>query len=129
MRALPRCACFLLLLACAVASAGTVYKWKDANGVTQYSEKPPTGQTFETRRISADGGSTPVADDSDTPAESQQCLDARRNLELLAGKGPVTQAANADGTPGKALDDTQRNAQKQLAEAAANAYCRPALKN
>lgn len=129
MRALLRSACFLLVLASAAASAGTVYKWKDANGVTQYSEKPPTGKTFETRRITADGGSTPVVDDSDTPAESQQCLDARRNLELLAGKGPVTQAANADGTPGKALDDTQRNAQKQLAEAAANAYCRPALQD
>jgi hypothetical protein len=125
MRVLPRSACFLLLLASAAASAGTVYKWKDANGVTQYSETPPTGQKFESRRMTDSGTAIP-APGADAPAESQQCLDARRNLELLAGKGPVTQPANADGSPGKALDDNQRNAQKQLAEAAATAYCRPA---
>ncbi|MEG0185133.1 MAG: DUF4124 domain-containing protein, partial [Stenotrophomonas sp.] len=34
MRALPSLCC-LLLLASASAQAGTVYKWKDANGVTQ----------------------------------------------------------------------------------------------
>lgn len=50
MRALPSLCC-LLLLASASAQAGTVYKWKDANGVTQYSEKAPTGQKYEARKV------------------------------------------------------------------------------
>ncbi|PSD09525.1 DUF4124 domain-containing protein, partial [Stenotrophomonas maltophilia] len=48
MRALSCLGC-LLLLASANAVAGPVYKWKDANGVTQYSETPPAGRKFETR--------------------------------------------------------------------------------
>ena len=48
MRALSCLGC-LLLLASANAVAGPVYKWKDAHGVTQYSETPPAGKKFETR--------------------------------------------------------------------------------
>lgn len=123
MPVLRRYACCVLLFASAAASAGTVYKWKDSNGVTQYSEKPPSGQTFETRRMSSSGAAT-TEPTTTAPAESQQCLDARHNLQLLAGKGPVAQAADAEGAPAKTLDETQRAAQKQLAEAAASAYCR-----
>ena len=48
MRALSCLGC-LLLLASANAVAGPVYKWKDAHGVTQYSETPPAGKKYETR--------------------------------------------------------------------------------
>ena len=58
MRALPRFCCLLALAGAAsgaVAGTGNLYKWKDANGVTQYSERPPTGQKYETRRITTSG--------------------------------------------------------------------------
>jgi hypothetical protein len=36
------------LLACAIALAGSVYKWVDENGVTHYSDQPhPSAQTVE----------------------------------------------------------------------------------
>ncbi len=122
MRALPRLCC-LLLLTSTTAFAGPLYKWKDANGVTQYSERPPTGQKYETRRITASGA--PVAEAAPAKAdESPQCTSARRNLELLAGKGPLMQDSDGDGKPDAPLDDSQRTAQKQLAEATAAVYCK-----
>ena len=128
MLTLPRLCCLLLLGTAATASAANLYKWKDANGVTQYSERPSTGKQYETRRITASGASTAEPAAAAESAESEQCLGARRNLELLNGSAPVMHDTDGDGKPDTALDDTQRGAQKQLAEAAAAAYCKPAPK-
>lgn len=125
MRALSRLCCLLVLAGAATASAGNLYKWKDANGVTQYSERPPAGQTYETRRLTPSGGTVAEAPATEE-AQSEQCLSARRNIELLAGNAPVMQDTDGDGTPDTALDDVQRAAQKQLAESAAAVYCKPA---
>ena len=126
MFTLPRLCCLLLLSTAATASAANLYKWKDANGVTQYSERPPAGKQYETRRITASGASVaePVA--AAEAGESEQCLGARKNLDLLNGSGPVTHGVGADGKPGAPLDDAQRAAQKQLAEAVAAVYCKSA---
>ena len=124
MLTLPRLCCLLLLTASASASAGNLYKWKDANGVTQYSERPPAGKQYETRRITDSGASVAETTAPAEAAESSQCVAARRNLELLNGSGPVMHDTDGDGKPDAALDDTQRSAQKRLAEAAAAAYCK-----
>ncbi|WP_303748821.1 DUF4124 domain-containing protein [Stenotrophomonas pigmentata] len=129
MLTLPRLCCLLLLTAAASASAGNLYKWKDANGVTQYSERPPAGKQYETRRITDSGASVAETVAPAEAAESPQCVAARRNLELLNGSGPVMQDNDGDGKPDAALDDTQRTAQKRLAEAAAAAYCKAESKN
>ncbi|MBD8635941.1 DUF4124 domain-containing protein [Stenotrophomonas sp. 169] len=113
-----------LLLATSPALAGQVYKWKDANGVTQYSENPPPGKKFETRQITGDPGSRVPA--SAAPAETPvapQCATARANLALLDGSGAVMQDTDGDGKADSPLDDTQRQNQRALAEAAAKAYC------
>ncbi|MGA6182692.1 DUF4124 domain-containing protein [Stenotrophomonas sp. NPDC077421] len=125
MRALPSLCC-LLLLASAAASAGTVYKWKDANGVTQYSEKPPAGKTFETRQVQHRDPAGPRAQAAAPAAESTDCTTARSNLALLNGQGAVMQDTDGDGKAETALNDEQRGAQKTLAEAAIKAYCKPA---
>lgn len=123
MRALPRFCC-LLLLASATAGAGNLYKWKDANGVTQYSERPPAGQKYETRRIAASGATVAeAAPPTQADSESEPCKRARHNLEVLAGSNPVMQDTDGDGKPDATLDDSQRTAQKNLAEAAVAAYC------
>lgn len=113
----------LMALASGPAVADTVYKWKDANGVTQYSERPPVGQKFETRKLTHSGASIPVASEQ-APAESTQCTDARRNLQLLAGSGAVMQDTDGDGKGDTALDGREREAQKNLADAAVKAYCK-----
>ncbi|MHC1654832.1 DUF4124 domain-containing protein [Stenotrophomonas maltophilia] len=123
MRALSCLGC-LLLLASANAMAGPVYKWKDANGVTQYSETPPAGRKFETREQAR---SPEAAGSTATPAAPvpEQCSTARANLALLEGSGQVMQDTNGDGKPDTALTPEQRGAQKGLAEAAIKAYCPP----
>ncbi|MEB2233121.1 DUF4124 domain-containing protein [Xanthomonas campestris pv. campestris] len=118
--------CALLMLVSAAAGATDLYKWKDANGVTHYTETPPpTGQRYESRRIDARSGTAAIAAPETAAPESADCLTARRNLELLSGKGEVTMGAD-DGKPGTPLDPEARAAQRNLAEAAAKAYCKPA---
>lgn len=125
MRALPRSCCLLLALASATAMAGPLYKWKDANGVTQYSERPPAGQKYEVRQIDgSDPVLPPAAETGAKPEPSSRCTSARSNLELLSGSAPVLQDTDGDGKPDTELDDGQRAAQKKLAEAAAEVYCK-----
>ncbi|AOD15846.1 DUF4124 domain-containing protein [Xanthomonas fragariae] len=117
--------CGLLMLVSAAAGATDLYKWKDAKGVTHYTETPPPrGQRYEARRIDARAG-TAATPETAAP-ESADCLTARRNLELLSGKGEVTIGPGTDGKPGASLDPEARAAQRNLAEAAAKAYCTPA---
>ena len=121
MRALTFLGC-LLLLASANAAAGPVYKWKDANGVTQYSETPPAGKKYETREQARP---PQAAASTGAPAAPvpEQCSTARANLALLDGGGQVMQDTDGDGKVDTALTPEQRTAQKGLAEAAIKAYC------
>jgi len=124
MRALSCLGC-LLLLASANAVAGPVYKWKDAKGVTQYSETPPAGGKYETREQAR--GTQPAAPAAAEAAPvPEQCSTARANVVLLDGSGEVMQDTDGDGKADTALTPEQRSAQKGLAEAAIKAYCPPA---
>ena len=84
MRALSCLGC-LLLLASANAVAGPVYKWKDANGVTQYSETPPAGRKFETR---AQARSPQAGASAETPA-APVFVDGKKTVTL---RGPAIAA-------------------------------------
>ncbi|RBE91815.1 DUF4124 domain-containing protein, partial [Xanthomonas oryzae] len=117
--------CALLMLVSAAAGATDIYKWKDAKSVTHYTETPPpTGQRYEARQIDARSGTAAVAAAPTAAPESADCLTARRNLELLSGKGDVSMAAGADGKPGAVLDQETRATQRNLADAAVKAYCK-----
>ena len=117
-------------LVAATLSAGTlaqeVYQWKDANGVTHYSQTPPTSGQYQQRAITHSGATQPQAS---TPAasatDSPQCKAARDNLRVLTGGGPVHES-DADGKPGRALTAAERSGQTDLANAAIKAYCAPA---
>ncbi|CAM4444262.1 MULTISPECIES: DUF4124 domain-containing protein [Stenotrophomonas] len=124
MRALSCLGC-LLLLASTTALAGPVYKWKDAKGVTQYSETPPAGAKYETRAQAR----TPMAEEVEAASAvpvPKECTTARANLALLEGGGPVMQDTDGDGKADAALTAEQRGTQKGLAEATIKAYCPPA---
>ncbi len=112
----------LALLGCSLlATASQVYQWKDANGVTHYSDRPPVGQKVQDRRIDPRG--EPMAQGAAAvPADSPQCATAKLNLSLLDSGNPV-RGADADGNPGKVLDATERANQRNLAQAAVTAYC------
>ncbi|WMJ67761.1 DUF4124 domain-containing protein [Stenotrophomonas sp. 24(2023)] len=124
MRTLSCLGC-LLLLASAPVVAAPVYKWKDANGVTQYSETPPAGKAFETREQARGPASrASTAETTETPVP-EQCANARANLALLDGKGPVV-VRDAEGKAAAPLTEEQRATQRGLADAAIKAYCPPA---
>ena len=55
--------------------------------------------------------------------DSPQCTTAKLNASLLAGSSALQQDTDGDGKPDTVLDDTGRENQRNLAEAAVKAYC------
>ncbi|MFZ5657606.1 MAG: DUF4124 domain-containing protein [Pseudomonadota bacterium] len=114
----------LLALALALlplaASAGEVYTWKDARGVTHYSDSPPPGRKATTR---------PMDDRRPPPAAAPKavvnadCSNARSNLALLQGTGKVGVDENKDGKPDRELTAAERASRLKLAEAQIDTYC------
>ena len=124
---LARPLCLIAFGACLAvpAFAYPVYQWKDANGVTHVSDTPPAGQKFRERDLNnRDPDPAPSAEPQAT-AENPQCALAKKNLATLSSKSRVMQDTDGDGKPDTPLDDSQREAQKNLSEAAAKAYCKP----
>ena len=99
-----------------------VYQWKDAQGRTQYSGTPPRAGTAYTVRGTSGAAPAAEAAPQAAPAESAQCKQARANLTMLRGNGPV-QMAGADGAPSRLLNDQERAAQARIAEAVLEANC------
>lgn len=124
----------LALLAVALpAAADEVYSWKDARGVTHYSQTPPpAGVRFEVRQMSGGSATTAAAAPATGPAtpatgaaasgDATQCELARGNVAALKGEGAV-QHVGADGKP-RELGANERADQLALSEAAVRAYCR-----
>ena len=126
MRLLSCLSVLALCLATASAvQAQQVYQWKDKNGVTHYSDSPPPNQAAQNRRINQYGAAAADAPQpAGKPVENAQCTTARANLQMLAAtKGPIQQDTDGDGKPDDTLDDTGRENQRNLAEAAVKAYC------
>ncbi|WP_425480419.1 DUF4124 domain-containing protein [Luteimonas viscosa] len=123
MPRLPFLALAAGLLAASAAYGAEVYQWKDANGVTHYSQTPPPRGSYQQRQItSAGAGTAQQATQAAAPAESPQCANARANVTALSGSRPVHEAGE-DGKPGRALNDAERASQLELANAAVKAYC------
>ncbi|MEL4891303.1 DUF4124 domain-containing protein [Xanthomonas protegens] len=125
MRALPRFCCLPLLAVSGMLGATTLYQWKDAQGVTHYAETPPPGGKYQVRKVDT-RGDAPAETPEAAPAENAKCLTARKNLDILDKPGKITTDSDGDGKPDGELDESQRGAQKALAEAAIKAYCTPA---
>src|SRR5690606_5982607 len=111
-----------LLLASAPLAAQQVYKWKDANGVTQYtSTPPPEGSAYETRQVDNRHRAPQAADEA--PAEDPGCAIARGNLALLNGMTTLSPDEDGDGRPDRTYSDAERADQVALAEAAIKVRC------
>ena len=131
------CTAVALLLAASPLMAQTVYTWKDAKGVTHYSDSPPPKGKYSDRRIDAapPTPTTPVAE-ATTPAadaaarkekppmaDDAVCAQARLNLARLQGNAPVGPDAVGDGKPDSTLSAEDRVKQRELAQAAITAKC------
>nr|WP_252255851.1 DUF4124 domain-containing protein [Lysobacter capsici] len=124
LRAAPTA--LLVLLAAAPAAATELYQWKDAKGVTHYSDSPPPeqGQAGVKNRVIQNRTGTPAQTASAAaPSENAQCTGARANLKQLQSAASVGMDSNGDGKADGVLDAQQRAAQVQLAEAQIRVNC------
>lgn len=141
------CSLFALLLACFAAFAQTVYTWKDAKGVTHYSDAPPPGSAAEARTMPvAPPPPTPAPAAASEPAMSgtpeaplatataesarqareaaaARCTQARANLTALQGSAPVGPDKDGDGQPDATLTPEERAAQVEAMQAAIASSC------
>lgn len=107
------------LLALALpAAASKVYQWKDANGVTHYADSPPPGQKAKDRNLGPRAPAAPAK-----PVVNADCSNARSNLAILKGSGPVGLDANRDGKHERELTPVERAERTAKAEAAVKTYC------
>ena len=118
----PLVAVLVLSLASATALAEQqrVYQWKDANGVTHYTDTPPP-QTHKSRDI--DDRGTPAEAPKAKVEESRQCLDARATLQALQVGQAVGIDTDGDGKADRNLTADERASQVELNHAAVKAYC------
>ncbi len=138
-----------LSLAClaGVAGAQQIYKWKDANGVTHFSQTPPAAGTHYSKMSltsapevssnppTAAGADNNQADNNpapqpaasgntqpDTPSNRVQlCKQLSSNIAVLSSKQPVVTA----GSNGKqqVMSDSAREQQLATARAQQARYC------
>ena len=139
-----------LSLACIAgfASAQQIYKWKDANGVTHFSQTPPSSGMHYTKMHLAsepDVSSNPSPGDNNTdntepgastpqqtaPASSTQpdtasnrtelCKQLSSNISLLSSKQPVV--TGGAGGKQEVMSDNARESQLATARAQQAQYC------
>lgn len=110
----------VLVLASATTQAAGIYQWKDAKGVTHYTDTPPPGSEYKQRRLYNEDPELP-ANAAAKPAENPNCAAARYNVALLNSKQGVKFDSDGDGKPDKALSDNDRSSQLALAQATLNA--------
>lgn len=120
MRAPILASILVLMLAPAATQAAGIYQWKDAKGVTHYTDTPPPGSEYKQRNIYNPG--QPV-DTAAKPAESPTCATARKNIAILNGQQNVQIDSDGDGKPDKTLSDSDRANQLALAQATLNISC------
>lgn len=104
----------------AAALAGDVYTWKDANGVTHYSQTPPQAGSSQYRMFVHAKREAPK---SNAPAESPQCATARNNVDLLKSGKTLRRDIDGDGKPDTDLPDNERAKQLELAELVLRTNC------
>ncbi len=103
-------------------AAGEVYQWKDANGVTHYSQTPPPSGTFKARTITQRPPANTAAEGDAVP-ESQQCASARLNVQLLESGQKLLIDTDNDGKGDRELDEKDRAQQLQLARMVLRVNC------
>jgi hypothetical protein len=115
----------LVLGAAPAAFAGEVYQWKDANGVTHYSQTPPPQGKFQARSIYQRQPVVEGQTASAAPAESTQCTTARKNIELLQSGAKLQMDSDGDGKADRDLSDNDRDKQLQIAQTVSRVNCSP----
>ena len=110
----------LTVVAAPAMAQQRVYQWKDANGVTHYTDVAPK-QSHQTREIELNDGKP--AEGAAKQPESEQCTKARGNVARLQAGGPIGIDTNGDGKPDRNMTADEHKAQLELNQAAVKAFC------
>ena len=110
----------LTVLAAPVLAQQRVYQWKDANGVTHYTDVAPK-QSHQARDIEVKDGKP--AETAAKQPESEQCTKARGNVARLQAGGPIGIDTIGDGKPDRNMTADEHKAQLELNQAAVKAFC------
>lgn len=112
-----------LLPGLASADETTVYKSKDANGNTVYSQVETTGAQSQQIR----GGDPSLPPSAEQPKSETEvaCDTAKKNVELLNSGQNLQRDKDKDGTP-EDLTAEEIASEKDLAQRQVIAYCAPA---
>lgn len=131
----------IFFCAATASSAQEVYKWKDKNGVSHYSQSPPASGAYTMHQAAKDparsasaatGAATALAGAATgatgaSAAVNPQCANARKNITALEGKNSVQLDSDGDGKLDKTLSAAERANQLELAKLSLKAYnCEPA---
>ena len=120
----------LLVATPLAAQTGTdkVYKWTDENGVTHFSQDPPTGEQYEERDVREPPAARKTAEELEKEVppkpESDLCQRVRANIKALEESDEVNMDLNNDGEA-EILSEEQRAAQLDIARKQVDIYCRP----
>lgn len=112
----------LFALAAAPLLAGTVYQWKDVNGVTHYSDAPPPKGSYRDREVDGEPPAS-ATEATRVAADNAQCAQARLNLTRLEGDAAIGLDADRDGKPDAPLSAEDRARQLELARNVIQKYC------
>lgn len=135
MRQITALAAALCMLAASSSTvAQEVYKWKDAKGVTHYSERPPAQGAYSSQATIRDpanpasASATAAADNgsgnngsNNAPSDSR-CTSARNALSSLLGKNPPQADTDNDGKADRPLSEAERASQVELNRSTLKAY-------
>ena len=121
IRTISTCLGLAALLIALPAFAGQVYSWKDAKGVTHYSDSPPPETEYKKTQVD-DGPAPPAA----AKPEDPRCTIARTNLDRMKdAKGPIGLDADGDGKPDKPMTPEEIETQVRLAQNVVKNTCTP----
>src|SRR3546814_317427 len=87
--ALPTLIGLSLLLATGAACAQDLYQWKDANGITHYSQTPPASGSYTERTESGRGPARPVETAAAAPAAPPPCAPPPATIPPLETTSPA----------------------------------------
>ena len=110
----------LLVAAPGLAQQQRVYQWKDAKGVTHYTDMPPA-QSHSSRDINNRGSAPDLA--TVKAVENPQCAASRDNLQRLQANQALGVDTNGDGKSDRNLSSDERASQIELNQAAVKAFC------
>ena len=104
------------------ADETTVYKSKDANGNTVYSQVETAGA--QSQQVQGRDPNLPPAAEQPKSEMEVACETARKNVELLNSGQVLQRDKDKDGTPDN-LTPEEIASEKDLAQRQVTAYCAP----